>query len=322
MSTPVPPHSDRDVDDVVNAHSRRRPGWVVPVAVLAALALLGALLWGLTSRRSSDQPATPAASPSSSEQAVAGSARTVEQIKADGTVRLGVFSDKAPFGSVDANGTYVGYDIVYAERIAKDLGVKLELVPVEAASRVEFLTSGKVDAILANFTVTPERQQKVDFAKPYMKVSLGVVSPKDAQITEAAQLKGKKVIVVKGTTAETYLTKEHPELQLLSFEQYTEATSALLDGRGDAWVTDNTEALAFSLQNKDKFVTGISTLGPTDTIAAAVQKGNTSLRSWLDDQIVELGKENFFHADFDKTLKPAYGEAAKADDLVVEGGKA
>lgn len=321
MSTPVPPHSDREVDDVVNAHSRRRPGWVVPVAVLAALALLGALLWGLTSRKSPEQPAAPAANPSS-EQAVAGSARTVEQIKADGTVRLGVFSDKAPFGSVDANGNYVGYDIVYAERIAKDLGVKAELVPVEAASRVEFLTSGKVDAILANFTVTPERQQKVDFAKPYMKVSLGVVSPTQAQVTEAAQLKDKKVIVVKGTTAETYLTKEHPELQLLSFEQYTEATNALLDGRGDAWVTDNTEALAFSLQNQDKFVTGISTLGPTDTIAAAVQKGNTSLRTWLDEQIVELGKEDFFHANFDKTLKPAYGEAAKADDLVVEGGKA
>ncbi|GAB2477100.1 cysteine ABC transporter substrate-binding protein [Luteococcus sediminum] len=321
MSTPVPPHSDREVDDVVNAHSRRRPGWVVPVAVLAALALLGALLWGLTSRKSPEQPAAPAANPSS-EQAVAGSARTVEQIKADGTVRLGVFSDKAPFGSVDANGNYVGYDIVYAERIAKDLGVKAELVPVEAASRVEFLTSGKVDAILANFTVTPERQQKVDFAKPYMKVSLGVVSPTQAQVTEAAQLKDKKVIVVKGTTAETYLTKEHPELQLLSFEQYTEATNALLDGRGDAWVTDNTEALAFSLQNQDKFVTGISTLGPTDTIAAAVQKGNTSLRTWLDEQIVELGKENFFHANFDKTLKPAYGEAAKADDLVVEGGEA
>ncbi|WP_394276944.1 transporter substrate-binding domain-containing protein [Luteococcus sp.] len=321
MSTPVPPHSDREVDDVVNAHSRRRPGWVVPVAVLAALALLGALLWGLTSRKSPEQPAAPAANPSS-EQAVAGSARTVEQIKADGTVRLGVFSDKAPFGSVDANGNYVGYDIVYAERIAKDLGVKAELVPVEAASRVEFLTSGKVDAILANFTVTPERQQKVDFAKPYMKVSLGVVSPTEAQVTEAAQLKDKKVIVVKGTTAETYLTKEHPELQLLSFEQYTEATNALLDGRGDAWVTDNTEALAFSLQNQDKFVTGISTLGPTDTIAAAVQKGNTSLRTWLDEQIVELGKEDFFHANFDKTLKPAYGEAAKADDLVVEGGKA
>lgn len=321
MSTPVPPHSDREVDDVVNAHSRRRPGWVVPVAVLAALALLGALLWGLTSRKSPEQPAAPAANPSS-EQAVAGSARTVEQIKADGTVRLGVFSDKAPFGSVDANGNYVGYDIVYAERIAKDLGVKAELVPVEAASRVEFLTSGKVDAILANFTVTPERQQKVDFAKPYMKVSLGVVSPTEAQVTEAAQLKDKKVIVVKGTTAETYLTKEHPELQLLSFEQYTEATNALLDGRGAAWVTDNTEALAFSLQNDGKFTTGITTLGPTDTIAAAVQKGNTSLRTWLDEQIVELGKEDFFHANFDKTLKPAYGEAAKADDLVVEGGKA
>ncbi|MFZ2259232.1 MAG: transporter substrate-binding domain-containing protein [Luteococcus japonicus] len=325
MSTPVPPTNDpqnREIDDVVNTHSRRRPGWVIPAAVLAALALLAALLFGLTGRsKTTDVDAAAPASTGPDAQAAAGTARTRDQIKADGTIKIGVFSDKAPFGSVDANGTYVGYDIVYAERIAKDLGVKLELVPVEAASRVEFLTSAKVDAILANFTVTPERAAKVDFAKPYMKVSLGAVSPTGAKITDIKQLQGKKTIVVKGTTAETYLTKEHPELELLSFEQYTEATNALLDGRGAAWVTDNTEALAFSLQNDGKFTTGITTLGPTDTIAA-VQKGNTSLRTWLDEELVTLGKENFFHTAFDKTLKPAYGDAAKADDLVVEGGKA
>ncbi|WP_301407338.1 transporter substrate-binding domain-containing protein [Luteococcus sp.] len=326
MSTPVPPTNDpqnREIDDVVNTHSRRRPGWVIPAAVLAALALLAALLFGLTGRsKTTDVDAAAPASTGPDAQAAAGTARTRDQIKADGTIKIGVFSDKAPFGSVDANGTYVGYDIVYAERIAKDLGVKLELVPVEAASRVEFLTSAKVDAILANFTVTPERAAKVDFAKPYMKVSLGAVSPTGAKITDIKQLQGKKTIVVKGTTAETYLTKEHPELELLSFEQYTEATNALLDGRGAAWVTDNTEALAFSLQNDGKFTTGITTLGPTDTIAAAVQKGNTSLHTWLDEELVTLGKENFFHTAFDKTLKPAYGDAAKADDLVVEGGKA
>lgn len=75
---------------------------------------------------------------------------------------------------------------------------------------------------MANFTVTDERKQKVDFANPYMKVSLGIVSPESAPITSVEQLKGKKVIVAKGTTAETYLTKNHPDIEQLKFEQYTE----------------------------------------------------------------------------------------------------
>ena len=78
---------------------------------------------------------------------------------------------------------------------------------MEAASRVEFLQSNKVDVILANFTVTDERKEVVDYALPYMKVSLGVVSPNGKVITDVKQLKGKKLIVNKGTTAETYFTR-------------------------------------------------------------------------------------------------------------------
>ena len=184
------------------------------------------------------------------------------------------------------------------------------------------LTSGKVDVILANFTVTPERAQKVDFAKPYMKVSLGAVSPKGKAVTRESQLAGKRVIVVKGTTADAYIQAKHPDWKITKFEQYTEATNALIDGRGDVWVTDNTEALAFSRQgeNKDKFVTGITQLGPVDTIAGAVQKGNAPLRNWLNKELETLGKEKFFHKDYERTLKPVYGRAAKPEELVVEGG--
>ena len=180
--------------------------------------------------------------------------------------------------------------------------------------------AGKVDVILANFTVTPERAQKVDFAKPYMKVSLGAVSPKGKAVTRESQLAGKRVIVVKGTTADAYIQAKHPDWKITKFEQYTEATNALIDGRGDVWVTDNTEAMAFSLKNEDRFVTGITQLGPVDSIAGAVQKGNVELLSWLNEELVQLGEEKFFHKDYERTLKPVYGKAAKPEELVVEGG--
>ncbi|MDE5976860.1 MAG: cysteine ABC transporter substrate-binding protein [Turicibacter sp.] len=245
--------------------------------------------------------------------------RTIEEIKESGKIVIGVFSDKKPFGYVDANGEFQGYDVYFGNKIAEDLGVKVEYVAVEAASRVEYLVANKVDIILANFTVTPERQEQVDFSLPYMKVALGVVSPDNALITDVEELNGKTLIVSKGTTAETYFTENHPEVNLLKFDQYSEAYQALLDGRGDALSTDNTEVLAWALEN-DGFSVGVESLGNVDTIAAAVQKGNQELLDWLNQEIISLGEENFFHADYEETLAPVYGEAADADNMVVEGG--
>jgi len=247
------------------------------------------------------------------------SARSLKEIKDSGKIIIGVFSDKKPFGYVDENGEYQGYDVYFANRIAKDLGVDVEFVSVEPASRGEYLVTGKVDIILANFTVTEERAQKVDFALPYMKVALGVVSPEDKLITDVKDLSGKTLIVCKGTTAETFFTENYPDIKLLKFDQYTEAFNALLDGRGDALSTDNTEVLAWALENKG-FKVGIESIGSLDTIAPAVQKGNTELLNWINNEIKSLANESFFHKAYEETLAPVYGEAVDPDNLVVEGG--
>lgn len=249
-------------------------------------------------------------------------AGTLDEIKKKGKIKIGVFSDKNPFGYVDENGDIQGYDVYFAKRIGKDLlgsEKNVEFVYVEAANRVEYLKAGKVDIILANFTVTEERSEQVDFALPYMKVALGVVSPEDSLITDVDELKGKKLIVVKGTTAETYFTEKYPEITLVKFDEYQEAYDALLDGRGDAFSTDNTEVLAWAIQNKG-FSVGIETLGDTDYIAPAVQKGNEELLNWINDEMQSLADEQFFHADFEATLKEVYGESVEPDNLVVEGG--
>lgn len=258
----------------------------------------------------------------SSDTSGTAKARTLDEIKKDGKIRIGVFSDKSPFGYVDSNGEVQGYDVEFAKRIGKDLlGSEdaVEFVYVEAASRVEYLKSGKVDIILANFTITDERKEAIDFALPYMKVALGVVSPDDALITDADQLEGKDIIVVKGTTAETYFLQTYPELNFVKYDEYQEAYDALLDGRGDAFATDNTEALAWSNQNKG-FTTGIESIGNVDTIAPAVQKGNTELLNWINDEIKSLADEEFFLNDYKKTLLPVYGDSIDPEEIVVEGG--
>ena len=245
--------------------------------------------------------------------------RTLDEIKESGTVNIGVFSDKFPFGYVDENGNFAGYDVYFAERIGDDLGVNVNFVPTGAATRIEYLQTGKVDIILANFTVTDERAKDVDFAKPYMNVALGIVSPDSRIITDFSEITAEdQVIVISGTTAETYLEKNYPDIVLQKYDSYAEAKTAFENGEGIVWANDNTEVIAFANDNPG-YTVGIPSLGSADTIAPAVAKGNESLLNWINDEIIALGSENFFHADYAETLISTYG-ADYADALVVEGG--
>ncbi len=246
--------------------------------------------------------------------------RTLDEIRDSGTVNIGVFSDKNPFCYVDENGEYQGYDVYFARRLAEDLGVKLNLVSTEAANRIEYLQTGKVDIILANFTVTPQRAEEVDFALPYMNVALGVVSP-DSRVIESLDNwnADDQMIVISGTTAETYLTENYPDIKLQKYDTYANAKNAMENGSAAAWANDNTEVIAFALQSPG-FTVGIPSLGSQDTIAPAVSKGNETLLSWINEEIRALGKENFFHADYEATLADTYGLDYE-DSLVVEGGQ-
>ena len=244
---------------------------------------------------------------------------TLDEIKASGTINIGVFSDKNPFGYVDENGEYQGYDVYFARRIGEDLGVTVNFVSTEAANRVEYLETGKVDIVLANFTVTPERAEKVDFALPYMNVALGVVSPDSRIIKDLSEITADdQVIVISGTTAEDYLIKNNPEITLQKYDTYANAKNALENGNAVAWANDNTEVIAFALQNEG-YTVGIPSLGSQDTIAPAVSKGNESLLNWINDEIKALAAENFFHKDYEETLVDTYGLDYE-DSLVLEGG--
>lgn len=244
----------------------------------------------------------------------------IEQIKQAGKVRIGVFSDKPPFGYVDAQGKSQGFDVEIGKAITKDLlgdESKVEFVLVDAANRAEYLLSKKVDIILANFTVTAARKEVVDFANPYMKVALGVVSKDGAVITDLEQLKDKTLIVDKGTTADIFFTKNYPNIKLLKFEQNTETFEALRDGRGDALSNDNTFLFAWAKQNPG-YTVGVKSFGDQDVIAPAVRKDAPDLLNWLNAEIEKLSKEGVLKQAYEKTLLPVYGDSVSEGDIVVE----
>jgi polar amino acid transport system substrate-binding protein len=289
---------------------------------LVALGLASVLTLGLTAcgggtSASNDAGTTEAGGSDSADSSAI--YRTLDEIKESGTINIGVFSDKNPFGYVDENGEYQGYDVYFANRLAEDLGVEVNFVSTEAANRIEYLQTGKVDVILANFTVTEERAEEVDFALPYMNVALGVVSREDNVIESLDDWNADdSIIVISGTTAETYLIENYPDIPLQKFDSYATAKEAFQNGTSVAWANDNTEVIAFALQNSG-YTVGIPSLGSADTIAPAVTKGNSTLLEAINDEIKALGEENFFHADYEATLTETYGSDYE-DSLVVEGG--
>ena len=139
------------------------------------------------------------------------------------------------------------------------------------------------------------------------------------EIEEAVGVADAAIIVISGTTAETYLIENYPDIPLQKFDSYATAKEAFENGTSVAWANDNTEVIAFSLQNKG-YTVGIPSIGSNDSIAPAVTKGNDTLLDWINEEIKTLGEEQFFHADYEETLKDTYGSEYE-DSLVVEGGE-
>lgn len=257
-----------------------------------------------------------ACSNNSSSNSSSNNPSSVAAIKKRGTLKVAVFGDLPPYGWVNKDGKRVGYDVRLARELAKEMGVKVKFVQVNANNRVDTLNANKADIVLANFTVTSERKQVVDFAKPYMKVSVGVVSPKSKPITNVNQLKGKKVIVTKGTTAENYFTSKQPDVDLLKFDSKTQQFNAMKNGRAAALADDNSYLYAW-VKNNPKYTVGIKHLGPNSYIAPAVKKGNKSLLDWTNKHINKLNKDGFFVNDYNQELKPYFGDDVKPSDIII-----
>jgi len=276
--------------------------WIKTIAFISILASLMLVLAGCGSNNSSASAETNTSS--------------VAQIKKRGTIRVAVFGDLPPYGWVNQDGKRVGYDVTLARKIAKDLGVKIKYIQVNANNRVDALNSDKVDIVLANFTVTPERKDIVDYAKPYMKVSVGVISPNDKAITDVKQLQGKNLIVTKGTTAENYFTSKQSKVDLLKFDSKTQQFNALKNNRGVALADDNSYLYAW-VKNNPTYTVGIKSIGPKQYVSPAVKKGNKSLLNWTNKEITKLNKQGFFTDDYNTQLKPYFGSEVKPSDIIL-----
>jgi len=246
----------------------------------------------------------------------------LETIKARDKLIVGVFSDKPPFGYVNEQGGYVGFDTDLGKRFAKDLlgdEKKIEFVVVEPASRIPFLQSDKVDLILANMTVTPERREAVDFTNPNLRVAVQALVPDASPVKTLDDLATKTTIVTTGTTADIWLTKNHPDWKVLKFEKNSESLQALANGRGDAYAQDNLVLFSWAKKNPGYRVLE-QKLGDEAPIAPAVKKGNIELRDWVNTELAKLGEEKYLLKLYDQYVRPELAEGTDPNAVIVEGG--
>ena len=262
--------------------------------------------------KKAEEPAKPAAAVS-----------YLDKIKARDKLIVGVFTDKPPFGFVNEAGRYVGFDTDIGRQFAKDLlgdENKVEFVAVEPASRIPFLQSDKVDLILANMTVTPERKDAVDFTNPNLKVAVQALVPNDSSVKSLDDLATRTTIVTTGTTADIWLTKNHPDWKLLKFEKNSESLQALSAGRGDAYAQDNLVLFSWAKQNPGYRVLE-EKLGDEAPIAPAVKKGNVELRDWVNAELAKLGEEKFLLKLYDQYVRKELSDDTQPESVIVEGGK-
>nr|WP_245399238.1 transporter substrate-binding domain-containing protein [Pseudomonas syringae] len=250
------------------------------------------------------------------------SASYLDTIKARDKLIVGVFSDKPPFGFVNEQGQYVGFDTDLGKRFAKDLlgdEKKVEFVVVEPASRIPFLQSDKVDLILANMTVTPERREAVDFTNPNLRVAVQALVPEASPVKTLDDLASRTTIVTTGTTADIWLTKNHPDWKVLKFEKNSESLQALANGRGDAYAQDNLVLFSWAKKNPGYRVLD-QKLGDEAPIAPAVKKGNIELRDWVNTELARLGEEKYLLKLYDQYVRPELAEGTDPNAVIVEGG--
>jgi polar amino acid transport system substrate-binding protein len=187
-------------------------------------------------------------------------ALSLADLKKKGELAVGMLVDFPPYGTLNASNQPDGYDADVARLLAKDLGLKLKLVPVTGPNRIPFLLTNKVDLLIASLAVTPERAKQVKFSKPYAAATIVVYGKKDAKIKSAADLKGMRVGVARASTQDIALTGAAPEgTEIRRFDDDASAMQALMSGQVDAIGCSTTVAAQIAKRApantfEDKFV--------------------------------------------------------------------
>src|ERR1700687_203522 len=180
---------------------------------------------------------------------LAAHADALDNIAKTGVLKVAVPEDYPPFGSLGADMKPQGYDIDTAALLAKAMNVKLELVPVNSANRIPYLSTNKVDLVISSLGKTPEREKVIDFSIPYAPYYQGVFGPAEIKVSGPADLAGKTVGATRGALEEIGLTQMAPNATIKRFEDNNATIAAFLSGQVQLIAAGNIVAAAINAKH-------------------------------------------------------------------------
>jgi polar amino acid transport system substrate-binding protein len=231
---------------------------------------------------------------------------TIEQIIKRGELRVGFESGYVPFEMTNKKGEFIGFDMDYARRLAKDMGVKF--VPINTAwdGIIPALMTGKFDIIMGGMTITQERNLKVNFADPYIVVGQTILLNKKLkdQVLSYKDLNNPKYIVTSqlGTTGEQAIKRYIPKATYKGFESQVEAGLEVINGKADALVYDLPFCgFLYGSQGKDKtiFLSDPFTYEP---LAWAINKGDPDFLNYLNNFLRQTKGDGFYDRMYKKWI--------------------
>ena len=227
----------------------------------------------------------------------------LDRIIEAGLVKIAVPQDLPPFGSVQ-DGQLKGYDVDVAKLLAADLGVRLELVPVTSVSRIPALLTERVDLVIANLGISPDRAKTVAFSSPYAPFFSGVFGAPDLAVKSPADLQGKKTAVTRDTIEDRELTKIAPQgAEIVHFDDNNATVSAFLSGKADLIATGNVVVATLLKQDPQRKIESKFRLKESPA-GIGVRRGEPELLNWLN--VFVFHKK--LSGDLDRLSRQWFGE--------------
>jgi polar amino acid transport system substrate-binding protein len=229
-------------------------------------------------------------------------ARTLEQIRAEGTLRIGVNPNFPAHSFYGRNNEFEGFDIDVGNRLAKALGVKPEFVPTETSLRVPFLSADRIDISLGALTRTPEREKLVDFTIPLHTEAMGVLTTEKLDIQSWRDLDKPSITLVnmRGNSTVPFIQKSLPHARLLLVDTNADTVRTIAQGRADAMVENVAFFVIFTKAYPHVRWRILSEPIQVAYCGIGVSKGNADLRRELNTILANLHKSGFINYEWKK----------------------
>lgn len=229
--------------------------------------------------------------------------RTLDEIRASGMLRVGLYSDSKPLSYINSKGNFSGLDGYLCPFITEHSGLGIDYVAIDPPARYNELTSGAVDVCLAEMSPSDASSDDVTFTRPVFRLQLGLASPSSHPIESVEQLAEGELIVCEGTYAAQYAQDIWPEVKLRPYQTMTDARVALEGGKGIALLADEIDLACWTKSHKD-FALSMKAIGDPRYVAPAVAAGQDELLSLLDDILSKFISGGYSRKAYDKLVKP------------------